>query len=119
MIDDLWRRYARVWSLEGAERDAELRACLDDGVAYADPNISLAGIAPFAAYMDGFRASFPGHAFRIHAVAAHHGGSLARWDLVDSHGALVFPGLSFGLFTADGRFQKLHGFFGGLEALLQ
>lgn len=119
MNDDLWRRYARIWSLEGPARDAELRACLDASVSYADPNISLAGLAAFAAYMDGFRASFPGHGFRIRAVTAHHGGSLARWELVDANGAIVFPGLSFGLFTEDGRFKSLHGFFGGIEALLR
>jgi len=119
MIDGLWHRYARIWSMEGAAREAELQACLDDGVAYADPNIALAGLGPFAAYMDGFRASFPGHAFRILAVSAHHDGSLARWELTDGDGATVFPGLSFGRFTEDGRFKSLHGFFGGIEALLQ
>ena len=118
MVDDLWHRYARIWSMEGPARNAELCACVDGGVTYADPNIALEGIDPFAAYMDGFRASFPGHAFRIRAVAAHHGGSLARWELVNEGGAPVFPGLSFGLFTEEGRFKSLHGFFGGIEALL-
>ena len=119
MMDGLWRRYARIWTLEGEARAREMRACLAPAVTYADPRISLAGCEAFAAYMDGFRGAFPGHAFHIRAVTAHHDGSLARWDLADADGGMVFPGLSFGRLAEDGRFLSLHGFFGGIEELLR
>lgn len=117
-MDELWRRYARIWSLDGEARDAELRACCAPAVAYADPRVELEGLEAFAACMDGFRAAFPGHGFAIRAVSAHHGHSLARWDLLDPEGRAVLPGLSHGELDAEGRFLRLRGFYGGVEALL-
>lgn len=119
MIETLWRRYASTWSLEGRERQAELEACVALEVSYADPGTEIQGLAPFLAYMEAFQGGFPGHSFRIRAVEAHHGSSLARWDLLDAAGNPVMPGLSFGQVGADGRFLRLRGFFGSIEALLQ
>lgn len=118
MTEALWTRYARLWSLDAGARGAEMRACLAEGVSYADPKTELEGLDAFAACMDGFRAAFPGHRFAIRAVRAHHGHSLARWDLLDAEGRVVFPGLSFGQVDGEGRFLNLRGFFGGLEGLL-
>src|SRR5690242_14084742 len=114
MIEALWHRYARIWSLDTSRRDAEMAACLAPDVTYADPQISLSGVRPFAEYMAGFGNSFPGHAFRINAVKAHHDRSAARWDLVNAAGGTVFPGISFGVVGGDGRFLSLSGFFGGI-----
>ena len=118
MHEALWRRYARAWNLDGGAREAELRACLAESVSYADPKVEVEGLAAFAAYMDGFRAAFPGHGFLIRGVSLHHEHSLARWDLVDPEGRAVFPGLSFGETDGTGRFTRLRGFFGALEGLL-
>jgi hypothetical protein len=119
MTHDLWQRYARIWSLDAADRAAEMAACLAPEVTYADPNVSLAGLDAFSQYMAGFQRSFPGHSFRIRAVRAHHGRSVARWDLVDGKGAVASPGISFAFCDDDGRFRSLHGFFGDVEELLR
>ena len=65
-----------------------------------------------------FQRGFPGHSFRIRAVSAHHGRSLARWDQLDVAGNVVAPGISFATTTNDGRIQTVNGFFGDLEHLL-
>ena len=96
-----------------------MAACLAPDVTYADPQISLCGARELADYMSGFGNSFPGHAFRINVVKAHHDRSIARWDLVDAAGGTVFPGISFGVVGGDGRFLSLSGFFGGIEGLLR
>lgn len=118
MTLEQWQRYAEIWSLDPSRREEELAACVASDVTYADPNVSLAGLRAFSEYMGGFQRGFPGHSFRIRAVSAHHGSSVARWDQVDSGGAVVAPGMSFAEFAADGRIQRVRGFFGNLAGLL-
>ena len=79
----------------------------------------MSGLRAFSDYMAGFQRGFPGHAFCIRAVRAHHGGSVARWDQVDASGAVVGPGLSFAETGEDGRFRRIRGFFGQVEELLR
>lgn len=117
-MEDLWSRYARIWSLEGPARAEEILACLSESVVYADPNAELEGHAAFTAYLDGFQRSFPGHSFVIRAVSAQRADSLARWDLLDPRGGAVFPGVSFGQADGAGRFIRLRGFFGLPEGFL-
>lgn len=118
MTLEQWQRYASIWSLEATRRDAELAACVASEVSYEDPNVSLTGLRAFAEYMGGFQRGFPGHSFRIRAVSAHHGTSLARWDQVDTSGEVVVPGISFAECTADGRIARVRGFFGDVAGVV-
>jgi hypothetical protein len=118
MIEELWNRYAMIWSMEGERRAAEMAACLVPDVTYTDPQVSVGGLQKFADYMDGFRRQFPGHSFRIKAVVTHHDRSLARWEMVNADGAAISPGISFAIISSDGKFVALNGFYGGIEAIL-
>jgi SnoaL-like domain len=119
MIEDLWQRYSRIWSIAGDQSAVEMQACLSADVSYCDPNVSLTGLRPLADYMAGFRGSSPGREFRIRTVKAHHDRSVARWDLVDADGSVVAPGISFGIVSSDGKFQFITGFFGDVGGLLR
>jgi hypothetical protein len=109
--DSLWTRYAAVWSLEAARREAELNACLADDVTYCDPNGLLAGRSALSGYMEQFRESVPGGQFHICAVLHHHDRSLADWELKGKDGAVLQTGTSFGALSEDGRLRAISGFF--------
>lgn len=109
--DDLWRRYAALWSTNPRERDDEMAACLADEVAYCDPHIEVTGRATLAAYMDGFQQNVPGGYFVISSVQHHHRHTFARWSLRGADGQTLQTGASFGLLSDNNRLQTITGFF--------
>lgn len=109
--DELWHRYAAIWSLAAGERDPELAACLADDVTYCDPNGLLAGRPALSDYMGRFQDGVPGGSFRIASVLHHHDRSLAQWTLRARDGHVLQTGTSFGLLAEDGRLRAISGFF--------
>lgn len=109
---ELWTRYARIWSADLATRQAELPACLAADVHYTDPNTSVQGHEALSGYMGGFQSSVPpGAGFEITDVQDHHARSLAFWKLVGPGGATLQSGVSFARHAEDGRLQDITGFF--------
>jgi hypothetical protein len=109
--DALWTRYAAIWSLEAARREAELNACLADDVTYCDPNGLLAGRSALSGYMEQFKESVPGGQFHIRTVLHYHDRSLADWELRRQDGVVIQTGTSFGALSEDGRLRAISGFF--------
>jgi hypothetical protein len=109
----LWDRYAAIWSLDAANREAELVACLADDVTYCDPNGLIDGRPSLSSYMAGFQSSVPGGKFHIRSVLHHHDRTLAHWTLHGADDAMLQTGTSFGILSTDGRLQEISGFFGG------
>ncbi len=107
----LWQRYAAIWSLDAAKREAELAACLADDITYCDPNGVVAGRAALSAYMGGFQKSVPGGRFRIRAVLHHHDRTLAHWALHSPDGGVLQTGASFGALSEAGQLHAITGFF--------
>jgi len=110
--EQLWQRYARIWSADEAMRGIELQACVEDGVHYADPNASIDGAVALSSYMRGFQANMPGCSFRIDAVLSHHERSISFWSLIGPDAQAVKKGTSFARHGADGRLADISGFFG-------
>jgi predicted ester cyclase len=110
--EQVWQRYARIWSSDEARRSTELQACVDEAVRYADANASLDGVAALSAYMGDFQAGMPGCSFRIDAVLAHHERSISFWSLIGPQAQAMQKGTSFARHTADGRLADISGFFG-------
>lgn len=110
-VEQLWRRYAKIWSSDPASREVELQACLADDATYCDPNGLLSGRSALSDYMGGFQDSFPGNGFDIVDVVAHDGGSLARWARYDASGSTLHYGASFASSDAEGRLKDINGFF--------
>lgn len=109
---ELWTRYARIWSADQVTRETELTACLAPDVCYTDPNTTVQGHEALSNYMAGFQAGVPpGAGFEIQAVQEHHARSLAFWTLRGPEGATLQSGVSFARHAEDGRLQDITGFF--------
>jgi len=64
------------------------------------------------------QAKFPGHRFRRRSgVDAHHDQLRFAWDLISPDGAVVVAGIDIGALAADGRLERITGFFGEAPAL--
>lgn len=111
-VEQLWQRYARIWSSGEAQRASELPACVDEAVHYSDPNASIGGAAALSSYMGGFQANMPGCSFRIDAVLTHHDRSISFWSLIGPEAQAMKKGTSFARHSADGRLADISGFFG-------
>ena len=114
--DDLWKRYAAIWSLPAAQRDTELAACLADDATYCDPQGVIAGRAALSAYMGLFQAGVPGGRFQIVSALHHHDRSLAGWRLLGPDDSVLQVGTSFAVAAPDGRLQTITGFFDPSDA---
>ncbi len=110
-VEQLWRRYAKIWSSDQSTRERELQACLADDATYCDPNGLLAGRPALSEYMGGFQDNFPGNGFTIIDVISHDGGSLARWTQYDANESTLHYGASFASHDAEGRLKNINGFF--------
>jgi hypothetical protein len=110
-VEQLWRRYAAVWSRDESERSSDLSTCVVDDVSYTDPTGTVDGVGALSDYMEAFQKSVPGGAFEIVAVQHHHDRSLTRWRLRGADGAVLQTGSSAASHAADGRMHTICGFF--------
>ncbi|WP_020593331.1 hypothetical protein [Kiloniella laminariae] len=109
--EDLWNRYAASWTSAPDIRDKELAFCLSEGASYCDPVSEELNAMELSSYMSRFQEAFPGHRFRINKVQEHHNKSLAQWEMLDQAGRAIQQGVSHVVLSADGKFQKISGFF--------
>ena len=108
--EDLWKRYATIWSAEANRRALDLAACVTADVTYCDPNGLIEGQEALSGYMGAFQSSVPGGWFLIRSVQHHHERSLAHWSLCGANGGEIQTGISFA--TVDGgRLRSISGFF--------
>lgn len=117
--DDVVAAYVAAWDEpDGEARRALLeRAWADDGV-YCDPRVLVEGREALADHIGAVLAGRPG--FRIVAssgVEAHHDCVRFGWRLLDPDGAVAVDGVDFGVLGADGRLNRIVGFFGPLPPL--
>ncbi len=111
--------YLAMWNETDAKRRAQLieRAWSGDG-RYADPMLEARGKAGLGRRGAGSQPKFPGHRFRGRSgVDAHHGQLRFAWDLVSPDGAVGVAGIDVGALAADGRLERISGFFGEAPAL--
>ena len=109
--DQLWQRYADLWSTDAAGDSPEFAACLHEDCRYCDPNGLVSGRRALADYMGRFRQAVPGAHFRIDGVASHNGRTLSRWHLQGADGAVLQTGRSFAQHDEQGRLRDITGFF--------
>lgn len=108
--------YCEAWNVAG---DGERRALLEqswaeDG-AYTDPRTDLAGRAALFAHISKVHAGRPGtRILMTSGLDVHHVVLRFTWKLVNAQGAAVADGIDFGELAADGRLQRIIGFFGPL-----
>jgi hypothetical protein len=83
---------------------------------WVDPPFEGQGHETLNQMVDGVQAQYPKARFRrISAVDSHHDAVRYRWELVGEDGGVIVTGLDAGQTAADGRLQRVSGFFGEPE----
>ena len=107
-----WERYASIWKAEGAAAKQQgCAAILDERVVYTDPLTQRSGWQELIAYMLEFHEQVPGGHFVTQEFRAHHGRSVARWNMVAGDGTVLGDGISYAEYTDDGKLRAMTGFF--------
>ena len=85
---------------------------------YVDPMLEAEGHGALGEMVAAVQAKFPGHRFRRRSgVDTHHDQLRFAWDLVAPDGAVVVAGIDIGALAADGRLERITGFFGEVPAM--
>ena len=111
--------YLAMWNETDAQRRARLiaQAWVGDG-RYADPMLEARGHGGLGEMVAGVQAKFPGHRFRrLSGVDTHHDQVRFAWDLAAPDGTVVVTGIDVGTLAADGRLERITGFFGEAPTL--
>ena len=117
-VSDIVASYGAAWNEpDEAARTALLeKAWADDGF-YQDPLGTADGRAALVAHIGGFHERFPGHTIDVASGVDSNVGDL-RWAWVMRNGdEVVLDGVDFAELAADGRIQRIAGFFGPLPPL--
>ena len=107
--------YGDAWNeLDEAKRRALLeRAWADDGT-YTDPSADLHGREALIPHIGAFQKDgMPGaRIIPSSGVDEHHGRLRFTWRMEGADGSTIIEGIDFGELAADGRLQRIVGFFG-------
>jgi hypothetical protein len=110
--------YLAAWNETDPAQRAELigQVWATDG-RLIDPPLASEGHAGISDHIAALHAQFPGHRFRrASGVDAHHDYLRVAWELVGPDGSVALAGMDVGEFNANGRLQRVTGFFGPLPA---
>ncbi len=107
-----WDKYTTV--LNATTREEKGRAlaeCAIEAVAYTDPMMSIRGTDALVGYMLSLFEMNPGGTFETTSFVAHHGRSLAKWDVKNASGVRVGEGSSYAEYDESGRISSVAVFF--------
>ncbi len=108
----MWDTYASAWKAEvTAERRAALAASLAADAIYRDPLAECRGQEALEAYMTDFHRQVPGGYFETTWFLAHHGRSIAKWNMMARDGEKIGDGVSYVEYDAAGKLTSISGFF--------
>lgn len=109
---DIWETYSSAWK---AETEVQKRAILADTLAtqavYTDPTGVRTGYDELIGYMTEFHKQIPGGHFVVTYFLAHHGKSIAKWNMMAGDGSKIGVGVSYGEYNADNKLVAITGFF--------
>jgi hypothetical protein len=108
---EMWEIYTGAWSeADVAKRLILLEKCVHPDCLYTDPNVQTVGLEQLSGYMKEFQNNAPGCKFVTTKFESHHDRSLVNYDMVDSKGAMLTKGASYGMYRTDGRLVQMVGF---------
>jgi hypothetical protein len=122
-LDDVVLAYIEAWSTpDDVVRRELLDASLADDASYTDPAYEVRGKQEIASHIGR---SLNGEAYggagaRIpisSGVDQHHGLLRFSWVMVDPQHQLLLEGMDFVEPAADGRLQRITGFFGAFPPI--
>ena len=108
---NVWERYVSAWNTpDQARKHRILAECLADGCVYTDPLQRAGSPAELEQYMGAFHHQLPGARFETRYFLAHHGRSIARWQMTRDD-VVLGDGMSYGEYDAQHRLVAITGFF--------
>jgi hypothetical protein len=110
--------YGASWNEPDEAKRRELleRSWADDGV-FEDPRDRAEGRDALLQLNAGFREQLPGGSIVMTSgVDEHHGLVRFTWRIDDAQGKPLLEGIDFGELAADGRIQRIVGFWGAPPA---
>jgi hypothetical protein len=106
--------YLAAWNTtDPTERAAIVERVWTADARMSDPLVDVTGHAELDAVFARFHDTYPGCSFRRKGGHdGHH--ELVRWgwEMVDPAGTVVLDGIDIAVVAADGRLQRVAGFFG-------
>jgi SnoaL-like domain len=118
-LEEVVLAYIEAWNTPDEETQRTLLdRCWADDATYIDPASEVRGKDALVAHIGGF---LRGERYGLGAgcripissgVEHHHGMISFTWVLLNPEGVPVSRGLDFGELAADGRLQRITGFFG-------
>ncbi len=115
LIDDHLAAYADP---DRQRRSAAVQRLWAEDAQLVDPPLAAHGHAQIVDQADHLLAQFPGHRLRRSSgIDLHHGAARYGWQLLAPDGRVVLEGIDFAQLDAQGRLQRVTGFFGPLPAL--
>ena len=115
---ELIELYIAAWCEPDRARRQQLleRVWAEDGI-YTDPTARVAGRTQFVDHIGGFFKQFPQARLEVTSgVDAHHEVIRFTWRMVLADGKVLVEGIDFGELAADGKLQRIVGFFGPVAA---
>ena len=118
-IDEVVATYGAAWNEPDlAARQRLLEKAWSATGTYTDPTVHLEGRDALAQHIAGFQKGLPGATIVPTSHAdVHHGRLRFTWRLVKADGSTLTEGVDFGELDAEGRIQKIIGFFGPYRPL--
>lgn len=111
--------YGAAWNEPDEDaRRRLLESAWADDASYCDPTATANDREALVAHIGGFQAALPGHRIDMTTVVDEHDQCLRfGWAMRGRDGAVLIEGTDFGTLAADGRLQRIVGFFGPLAPL--
>jgi hypothetical protein len=108
----IWDTYAGAWKEPTkAGKLAALRESVVPSCTYRDPSAVAEGHEQLVDYMLGFHQQVPNGWFDTTYFLAHHGRSIAKWNMIDGKGQVIGDGMSYGEYDEQGLLTAMTGFF--------
>jgi len=102
---------------DAARRAEHIEAAWAQDGRWVDPPFEGQGHAEINGMLDGVHQQYAGARFRrTSALDVHHDAVRYGWELVNPDGDIVVAGIDICQLAADGRLQRVSGFFGELPA---
>ena len=107
-----WESYVASWKAPSvAEKRALYEKALNPECVYTDSLTQKRGWDELLTYMREFNEQVPGGYFVTVEFTAHHGRSLARWEMHGADGTVLGDGTSYGEYDSHGKLVSMNGFF--------
>jgi hypothetical protein len=108
--------YLAMWNEpDSTKRAALIEAAWAEGCRYLDPLLEADGYAGLSEMVETVHGHYPGHRFRrTTGIDRHHDQLRFGWELFAPDGTVTVAGLDVCDLAADGRIQRITGFFGDL-----